>query len=47
MEKCPNKSIYYLSKDKFDEYKNQMFDYIDSGRLLISPMKHENGTTRQ
>ena len=24
-------------KDKFDEYKNQMFDYINSGRLPISP----------
>ena len=24
-------------KDKFEEYKNQMFDYIESGRLPISP----------
>jgi amino acid transporter len=28
-------SIY--PKDKFEEYKNQMFDYIESGRLPISP----------
>ena len=28
-------SIY--PEDKFEEYKNQMFDYIESGRLPISP----------
>lgn len=28
-------SIY--PKDKFDEYKHQLFDYIESGRLPISP----------
>ncbi len=36
-KKAQIKVFTIYPKDKFEEYKNQMFDYIESGRLPISP----------